>query len=113
MTEPKQHHYIPKTYLEQFCDSEGVLWVYDKWNDKSFPSRPPSVLKKKLYYAQPDHKNKVWNHDIENFFSKRIETSWPETVSLIQSGPQYIKELHNLYMWMYSLRVRVPRADSG
>jgi hypothetical protein len=108
MTGPKQHHYIPETYLDQFCDSNGVLWVHDKWSGKSFPSRPPSVLKEKLYYAQPDHKNKVWNQNIENFFSEEIETFWPETVRLIQSGPKNLKELHNLYMWMYSLRVRVP-----
>jgi hypothetical protein len=108
MAEPKQHHYIPETYLEQFCDSSGVLWVHDKWSGKSFPSRPPSVLKEKFYYAQPDHENKIWNHEIEEFFSKKIETFWPETVRLIQNGPRHIKDLYNLYMWMYSLRVRVP-----
>ena len=110
MAEPKQHHYIPETYLEQFCDTKGVLWVHDKWSGKSFPSRPPSVLKEKFYYAQPDHENQIWNHEIEKFFSKKIETFWPETVRLIQNGPQRAKDLYNLYMWMYSLRVRVPTA---
>jgi hypothetical protein len=108
MAEPKQHHYVPTTYLENFCDDEGILWLHDKWNRKSFPSRPGSVLKEKRYYAQPDHENGTWNYNIEEFFSKKIETYWPATIHLIQSGPQNLSQLYNLYMSMYALRVRVP-----
>jgi hypothetical protein len=108
MADPKQHHYIPETYLENFCDSRGNLWLFDKWEGRSFPSRPGSVLKERFYYAQPDHANKTWNHGIENFFSKKVETKWPATVRLIQRGPENVRDLINLYMFMYALRVRVP-----
>ena len=108
MTDPKQHHYIPTTYSENFCDDEGLLWLHDKWTGDSFSSQPTSVLKQKRYYAQPDHANKTWNYGIEHFFSREVETGWPETVRTIQSGPQRSQQLKNLYMWLYSLRTRVP-----
>jgi hypothetical protein len=108
MTDPKQHHYIPTTYLENFCDDEGTLWLHDKWTGKSFPSQPSSVLKEKRYYAQPDHSKKTWNHSIERFFSEKIETDWSKTVRLIQSSPQRVGQLYNLHMSLYAFRVRVP-----
>jgi hypothetical protein len=93
MSDPKQHHYIPETYLDNFCDEDGVLWLYDKWEGRSFPGRPTKVLKEHLYYAQPDHERKIWNHNIENFFSEKIEKDWPSTVRLIQEGPATIGSL--------------------
>jgi Protein of unknown function (DUF4238) len=108
VSEPKQHHYIPETYLDNFCGGDGTLWLYDKWERKSFPSRPKKVLKEHFYYAQPDHERKVWNHNIEKFFSEKIEDEWPSTVDLIQEGPKALSSLHNLYMFLYATRVRVP-----
>jgi len=108
MADPKQHHYIPKIYLESFCDSAGVIWLHDKWSGRSFATRPKNALKENFYYAQPDHKNKTWNHNLERFFSKEVEADWPTTVRLVQNGPQNVADLHNLFMWMYSLRARVP-----
>jgi hypothetical protein len=108
MTDPKQHHYIPETYLENFCDKDGALWLYDKWDGRSFQSRPKNVLKEHFYYAQPDHEKKTWNHNIERFFSEKIETEWPSTVRLIQEGPDAVKRLTHFYMFLYAMRVRVP-----
>jgi hypothetical protein len=108
MTNPKKHHYIPETYLENFCDQNGGLWLYDKWERRSFPSRPKKVLKEHFYYAQPDHERGVWNHNVEDFFSEKIETDWPATVQLIEKGPGAVKKLRHLYMFLYSMRVRVP-----
>jgi hypothetical protein len=108
MSDPKQHHYVPEAYLQNFCQKDGTLWVYDKWEGRSFLSRPKSILKENFYYAQPDHKNKAWNHNIEKFFSKEVESEWPETVRLIQNGPEEARSLRNLYMFLYAMRVRVP-----
>jgi Protein of unknown function (DUF4238) len=88
MSEPKHHHYIPETYLENFCGADRALWLYDKWEGRSFPSKPDSVLKQHLYYAQPDHERKTWNYNLEHFFSEKIETRWPATVQMIESGPK-------------------------
>jgi len=108
MKDPKQHHYVPETYLENFCDEQGTLWLYDKWEGKSFASRPKRVLKEHFYYAQPDHDQNIWNHAIEHFFSEKIENDWPSTVSLICEGPKTLSSLQNLYMFLYAMRVRVP-----
>jgi Protein of unknown function (DUF4238) len=108
MSDPKNHHYIPETYLENFSGTDGRLWVYDKWDRRSFQSRPKKVLKEHFYYAQPDHERRAWNHNIEKFFSEKIEKDWPSTVSKIQKGPHTIKDLRHLYMFLYAMRVRVP-----
>jgi uncharacterized protein DUF4238 len=108
MADPKQHHYIPQTYLENFCDEDGVIWLYDKWNGRSFSSHPTSVLKERFYYSQPDHEKKIWNHNIEKFFSNKTEGEWPSTVRLIQQGPDTVKRLAHLYTFLYAMRVRVP-----
>jgi uncharacterized protein DUF4238 len=93
VSEPKQHHYVPETYLENFCGEDGTLWVYDKWEPRSFQSRPKKILKEHFYYAQPDYEQKAWNHNIEKFFSKKIEDDWPSTVRLIEAGPKTLKSL--------------------
>ncbi len=108
MSNPKNHHYIPETYLENFCSEEGVIWLYDKWTGRSFPGRPKNVLKEHFYYAQPDHERGIWNHNIENFFSEKVEKDWPSTVHLIQKGPDAVQSLAHLYMFLYAMRVRVP-----
>ncbi len=108
MSDPKNHHYVPETYLENFCGEDGALWLYDKWKGRSFPSRPKKVLKEHFYYAQPDQDRKTWNHGLENFFSEKIEKDWPFTVRLIQDGPKTLRSLRNLYMFLYAMRVRVP-----
>jgi hypothetical protein len=108
MSEPKQHHYIPETYLDNFCNEDDGLWIYDKWQRRSFTSRPGGVLKEHFYYAQPDYERKLWNHNIEKFFAEKIEDDWPSTVQLIQQGPNAIRELKHLYMFLYATRVRVP-----
>jgi hypothetical protein len=108
MGDPKQHHYIPETYLQNFCDENGALWLYDKWERRSFSSGPRGVLKQHFYYAQPDHDRKLWNHNIEKFFSSKVEAEWPSTVLLIQRGPNTVRELAHLYMFLYAMRVRVP-----
>jgi hypothetical protein len=108
MTNPKQHHYVPETYLDNFCNSNGRLWVYDKWENRSFPSQPRSILKENFYYAQPDHKNKTWNYNIEKLLSREVEAEWPTTVERIKNHPTATEELRHLYTFLYAMRVRVP-----
>jgi hypothetical protein len=108
MSDPKQHHYVPETYLENFCDEDGAIWLHDKWEGRSFPSRPKKALKEHFYYAQPDHERKVWNHNVEHFFSEKIEKDWLSTVNLIQEGPDRLRSLRHFFMFLYATRVRVP-----
>lgn len=40
MAQPKKHHRVPKSYLAQFTDSAGRLWVYDPRSDGPRDSIP-------------------------------------------------------------------------
>ena len=35
-TSPKQHHFVPRFYLERFTNLDGHVWTFDKVTDKVF-----------------------------------------------------------------------------
>jgi len=37
----KRHHYLPVFYLKGFADKDGLIYVYDKINDRIFPKQKP------------------------------------------------------------------------
>ena len=46
----EQHHTVPGSYLENFVDENGHVWVLDI-NDKIFNTNPGSVLKERHFYS--------------------------------------------------------------
>ena len=34
LSQPKKHHRVPRTYLANFCGSDGRLWIYDTRGDE-------------------------------------------------------------------------------
>lgn len=46
----KKQHKIPRTYLEAFTDSEGLVWVADK-NLKLYQQKPVNLLTEADYYT--------------------------------------------------------------
>jgi hypothetical protein len=81
MNEPKQHHYVHESYLENFCDESGSIHVFDKRDKGSqFVSAPKKVLKQGYYYSQPVHSEERFDISLENLFSE-IETDWPSIVN--------------------------------
>lgn len=110
MSDPQQHHYIPETYLQHFCNAAERLWLYDKWEARSFVSTPGKVLKERFYYAQPDYANSKLNHGIEHFFSRTVEKPWPDVIDALYRR-DYDDDLRTAFFtFMIALRVRVPSA---
>jgi hypothetical protein len=85
MTKPKQHHYVHKSYLKEFCNSKERFYVLDKWRSGAiFQSQPKSVLREANYYSQPIHTEKRMDTGLETFFSN-IETNWPLLVAKLNA----------------------------
>ena len=54
LNEPKLHHYVPRFYLNNFCDSSSRLWVWDKISRKVYPSSPKNVAAGTHFYRIPE-----------------------------------------------------------
>lgn len=110
MTDPQQHHYIPDTYLQNFCDRNERLWLYDKWEGRSFETTPGKALRERSYYAQPDYANKKLNHNIEHFFSRKVENPWPQIIEALGRRERHARLRTDFFLFLIALKVRVPNA---
>ncbi len=109
VTQPKQHHYIHESYLEQFMLDDKPLTLVDKWqNGRVFPGKPKSVLKESYYYSQPVQGERRLDPKLETFFSQ-IEGHWPEIVSTVRTKKIFSNELYGQFIQcLIMFRVRVP-----
>ena len=104
---PKQHHYLPEFYLENFCDKKG-FWVYDKKLHKLSPQTPHNTCKKKnLYMVIGSDGNN--NYDLEHFYSAMIDSNAAPIIKKRQENKELdIEEFATLCLILPYMMVRVP-----
>lgn len=110
MQQTKRHHFVPKAYLNAFCDQRGRLLVYRK----DGPQEPLYVVPdatqfRRHYYSQPIPEGGQDNNTLEALFST-IESDWPETVAQLHRREDVNDRLENIFHFMALQRVRVPAA---
>lgn len=106
--EKKKHHYIPKAYLNFFCDKKGRVRVYRKDDpDNSFLQSPDSTGFHKYYYSQPLPDGGKDNNALEDLFSG-YEGKWPNIVERIKEHENVNDSLEDLFIFMGLQRARVP-----
>lgn len=104
----KRHHYLPKAYLQSFCNATGRLLVYRKDEpEKAIELTPNNTGHRRYYYSQPLSDGEVDNNTLENMFSD-IEGKWPAVVEKLQAGQNINDSLLDLFQFMALQRVRVP-----
>jgi hypothetical protein len=108
MQQTKRHHFVPKAYLNAFCDQRGRLLVYRK----DGPPEPLHVVPdatqfRCYYYSQPTPEGGQDNNTLEAFFST-IESDWPETVAKLHRRENVNDRLENIFQFIALQRVRVP-----
>ena len=52
-TSPKQHHFVPRFYLERFTNLDGRVWTLDKVTDKVFATSPSKLARASGFYEAP------------------------------------------------------------
>lgn len=86
MNNPKNHHYVPRMYLEHFSGNQpkGQVWVYNLEKDSPFSSSPEETGKIGYYYAK---KNSDGSRDfsIERYLSQ-IEGASKKIYDKLLSG---------------------------
>ena len=106
MSSPKRHHYLPRFYLENFCN-DGQLWVFDRKNKQYRNQTPNNTALQTHYYSVEDKKGNK-NTDIELFLS-RIEGQAQPIISKINASEQISnKEKDILSIFIALLMNRVP-----
>jgi hypothetical protein len=110
MQQKKRHHYVPKAYLNAFCDKRGKLLVYRKDSPlEPLHVAPDATQFRRYYYSQPTPEGGRENNALEALFST-IENGWPETVAKLQRREDVNDRLENIFQFMALQRVRVPAA---
>jgi Protein of unknown function (DUF4238) len=104
----RRHHYVPKAYLNSFCDEQGRVRVYLKDSPhKSLHQSPDNVGFHKYYYCQPVPKGGPDHNTLEDAFSE-IESKWPLLVDRLRQRADINDSLPGLFNFMGLQRARVP-----
>lgn len=70
---PTNQHYIPKVLLKNFCDSHGLIWVWD--GAKVYPTTPKKAFRIKDLYTRRDFTNATTDAGHQTFLDS-IEKSY-------------------------------------
>src|SRR5690606_12590554 len=54
MTKPKNHHYVPQSYLRRFSFDETQVHVFDKFTRRSFPTNVKNVASETYFHDVPE-----------------------------------------------------------
>jgi hypothetical protein len=81
VSEPRFHHYVPRFYLARFVDVNGVLWVYDKSEDRVFHSSPERIAGENRFYDIPE----TSTPEDRLFFEKQFAEIESDTAPIIDS----------------------------
>ncbi|MHB8698690.1 MAG: DUF4238 domain-containing protein [Sulfuricaulis sp.] len=112
-SEPKQvdkkrHHYVPKAYLNHFCDTQGRVRVYLKdYPDKAIQQTPENIAFHKYYYSQPLPGGGKDHNTLEDTFSV-LESKWPPIVARLMAREDVNNDLEDIFSFIALQRTRVP-----
>ena len=106
----RRHHYIPQFYLKGFTDprKENCVWVYDKEEEKLFPSTPLNIAVEKDYHTMINEKSEADTETIENLYGF-IESDASKVIQKIHIGEMLDEEDRSIFsLFVSSMLVRVP-----
>lgn len=107
-----KHHYLPRYYLKGFVDGQGLLFVYDKREDRLLPEPlPPDVL-----FAE-NNLNTIAlptggaSDFLEDLYTKSENLFWDSLDRIARSTPDRAIELRDrmqLFLFLLILHWRLP-----
>ncbi|MFJ5539482.1 DUF4238 domain-containing protein [Vreelandella titanicae] len=108
MTRPKQHHYLPESYQNQFVDSDNRIYFLNKTSEQLKKTIPKKFGKEKdLYTLEKPPKGKQPTY-IENPFLSNIDGTYPELVKKLEGEDFSVLDKRNLASYLGYLRNRTP-----
>lgn len=113
MGEPRQHHYVPRFYLNGFADptilrreNREVIWVYERGKDPR-PSSPKNEAKQRDFYSYQqdgsrDFRVEKWLGDVEQQVAPIIASLMRDRRDITES------EKARLALFAGTMQVRTP-----
>jgi hypothetical protein len=85
VTEPKNHHYIPQSYLRRFAYQKGDnYYVYVRYKGEKFYSvNVRNICSENYFYTNPDAEDKS---EIESFYANNIDNIFPIIYELAKNN---------------------------
>lgn len=111
MTVPKRHHFVPRWYLDQFSDKDGMLNLYDKLNCMWRRQKPNKAMHRNNYYHQSWAPVGIDPYILERKFGNDIEPNGKVCINKMISWEAELtkEEWAAIVIYITSQRVRVPR----
>lgn len=107
----KKNHYVPRSYLHRFADSDGFLNVFDRHTNQWRRQRPKEVMSIRYYYRQEWAPVGTDEDLIEKSVSEWLENSAAIVIDRLISQPLELAEedIANFIVYLEFQRIRVPR----
>jgi hypothetical protein len=106
--ERKRHHFVPRVYLNCFCNQVGNIYVYQKDNPtKNFCTSPNNIAVEKYYYSQPLPEGEKDHNSLEDLFSQ-VEASYGKIVKKMCNRENISKDMDALFKFIVLQFARVP-----
>jgi len=87
-TRKKKHHFIPRLYLEGFCDQQGMVWTYHKKDadKKSHCQKPENTAFINYFYALYSDDGTLDSNTFEDALAEIIESPSASAIKSLRSG---------------------------
>lgn len=108
MTCSKLHHYLPQFYLKSFAGKDGLVWTYDRANQRCLPLHPKVIAAENDFYSLPSEDART-RAIIEEMLANLVEGPVAPVINRLTSTyrPTQV-ELEYLALFVSFQRVRVP-----
>jgi hypothetical protein len=97
MSNPIKHHYVAQHVLRRFCDSDGILWTYDKQKKRIYPARPASQARGKHFYSF-NGRNGLDSGTIELKFLREIDRNRSVAIERLLRREKFTPEQDGAFM---------------
>lgn len=110
-SQPKNHHYVPESYLQRFTDGTGFLYIRDLARDQTRRQRPEQVMTINAYYRQAWATQGVDPNIFEIELGKGLESEIREVIDKLIMSPHMLDahDTASLLNYLELQRIRVPR----
>ena len=115
MTKPKKppvrHHYVPAFLLRNFTSSDGVLWIYDAKNQKSWEGCPESAGFERHWHTISKKGGVSDSESIEKIVTDRYDSPGASAVKKLLNQEQLDPaSIVSFFRFVASLMLRTPRS---
>ena len=107
MQNPKQHHFVPKWYLQGFTDpNSGFLHIYDRKTRKYRTQKPDKVMRINKYYKQEWAQEGIDPNILERLAGEWIEPQAKNAFERLLKMPNdfTLKETAFILLYLESFR---------